>query len=136
MKIDTTHSAIACKKMICAKVDLKRMRLSTLSEQVSDTAYRVDYDLGVMLVELLADTMDVDFDSIRCHIARISKNLIFDQFFRHDAILAPHQELQYRRLAAGQQLWLFIDEHLPAFGVERQIAYLQRAPEQLARSAQ
>jgi hypothetical protein len=35
-----------------------------LSKQVSDTAYRVDYDLGVMLVELLADTMNVDFDSM------------------------------------------------------------------------
>src|SRR3982074_1029863 len=66
----------------------------------------------------------------------MSENLIFDEFFRHDAVLAPHQELQHRSLAAGQDLWFVIDECLPAFGVERQIAYLQRTPEQLARSAQ
>ena len=69
MKIATVTSAIVCKKIICAKIDLKRIRLFTLSKKVSDTADGVDYDLGVAVVKLLANTMDVDFNGIRRDIA-------------------------------------------------------------------
>jgi hypothetical protein len=62
--------------------------------------------------------------------------VIFDQFLRHDAILASHQQFEHGRLAGGEKLRLLVDECLPAFGVECEVRDLQCAPEQLAGAPQ
>src|SRR5438445_10720209 len=136
MKIDRMITAITCKKMIRAKIDPNRIRLLALSEKVPHTAYGVDDDIGAMIGELLAETMDIDFNGIGCDLGGQSENLVFDQLFRHHAVLATHKEFEDRRFASGQDLRLFVDERLPAFGVEHDVADMQRTSEQLAGPAQ
>src|SRR5262245_20934901 len=129
MKIDTISSAITCKKMIRAKIDLNRIRLFHLRHKVADTAYGVDCYLSAMLGKLLTETMDIDFNGIGCDLAGQSEDFVLDQLLRHDVILAPHQEFEHRSFAAGQDLRFAIDESLPAFSVKRDVARLQRTPE-------
>ena len=50
--------------------------------------------------QLLAQAMDIDFDGVGSDFPGHPENLVLDVLLGDDAILAPHQELQYRRLAA------------------------------------
>src|ERR1700730_7170312 len=99
MKADTAITAITCEKMIRAKIDLKRILLFALGNKIADAADGMNFDFGAALREVLPKTMDVDFDGIRRDLAGQPENVIFDQFFRDDASLAPHQELEHGRLA-------------------------------------
>jgi len=89
----------------------------------------MDSDLGAMTGKLPAETMNIDLNGIRRDVAVRSENVVFDQLFRDDAALMPHQEFQHRRFAGEQDLWYVVDEDLAAFGVEREIADLKRALE-------
>ena len=84
----------------------------------------MDSDLGAMTRELPAETMNIDLNGIR-RDAVGPENVVFDQLFRDDAALMPHQEFQHRRFAGEQDLWDAVDEDLAAFGVEREIADLK-----------
>src|SRR5262249_1958973 len=90
MKIDTMTTAITCRKMIRAKIDLNRIPLHGLGEEIADTAYGMDDDAGAVLGKLLAKAVNIDFDGIGGDLAGESENLVFDQLFRHNAVLAPH----------------------------------------------
>src|SRR6266576_1467274 len=88
MKIDMKTTAITCKKMIRAEIDLKRIQLLGLGEQISDTAYSMDHDVSALLGKLLPKAVNIDFDGIGGDLTGESKNVVFDQLFRHNAVLA------------------------------------------------
>src|SRR5262249_60433205 len=135
-QIEKSTSTITCRNMIRAKIDLNRRVLLGFAEEVADTSDGVNFNVGAALCELLAETMDVDLDSIGGDLARQPEDMILDQLLRYDAILSPHQQLEHRGLARRKDVRLVIDIGLPALGVERKIGDLQRAAEQLAGSAQ
>src|SRR5215813_12703447 len=136
MKTDTMITAITCRKMMRAKIDLKRIPLLALGNKIADTADGMNLDLGAVLRELLAKAMDVDFDGIGGDLAGQPEDVIFRQLFRDHAILAPHQQLEHGGLAGRQNLRLVVDIRLPALGVECEIGDLKRASKQLARPPQ
>src|SRR5262249_20252586 len=103
-----------------------------LGYEVSDAANRVDLHLRAALGQLFAQAMDIDLDRIRGDIAGQTENMVLDQFFRDNAILAAHQEFEHGSLAGCKELWLVVDERLPAFRIECKVRNLQRASEQLA----
>src|SRR5947207_1176924 len=109
MKIDMMTTAITCKKMIRAKIDLKRIQLVCLGEEVADTAYGMDDDAGAVLGKLLAKAVNINFDGIGGDLAGESENVIFGQLFRHNAVLASHQKLEDGRFTGGQNLRLVVD---------------------------
>src|SRR5712691_2510433 len=101
MKIDTITTAMTCKNMMRAKIDLNRMALLAFGDKVSDTANGADFDLGAALGKLFPKAMDIDLDRIRGDLAGQPEDMIFNQFFRDNAVLAPHQELEHRGLTGG-----------------------------------
>src|SRR5262249_38580927 len=132
MKTDTITTAMTCRKMIQAKIDLKRIALFALGNQVADAAHGMNFNLGAPLRELFAEAMDVDLDGIRGDFAGESKNMILDQLFRDHMPAAPHQQLEPGGLAGRQNLGPVVDICLAAFGVEREVGDVKRAAEQLA----
>src|SRR5262249_16039214 len=103
-----------------------------LGYEVSDAANRVDLHLGAALGQLFAQAMDIDLDCIRGDIAGQTENMVLDQFFRDNAILAPHQEFEHGSLAGCAELWLVVDERLVALSIEWKVWNLHGTCEQLA----
>src|SRR5262245_28481609 len=132
MRIAVTTMATTWRNMMRDMIDLKRSTLRVLRHDVAQATDGIDLHLCTTVRELPAQTMDVDLDGIRRNIAGDSENLVFHELLRNDIALAPHQELEHRGLAGGEDLRVFVDEDLPAFGIENNIGQAQRAPEQLA----
>src|SRR5919109_2708439 len=105
-----------------------------LGNEVSDAANGMDFHLSAALGQLFAQPMDVDLDRVRGDVAGQAENVIFNQLFGDNTVLAAHEDFKHRRLARGEDLRLVTDESLPAFGIECEVGDLQRASEQLARA--
>src|SRR5262249_5644494 len=132
MRIAVTTMATTWRNMMRDTIDLKRSTLLLLRHDVAQAAHGVDLHLGAAVRELLAQAVNIDLDGIRRDIARHAENLVFNELLRHDIALAPHQELEHRRLAGREDLRVLVDDGPPAFGLENRLATAQAPSPQLA----
>jgi hypothetical protein len=58
-------------------IDLNRITLF-LGDEISDTAYGMDLHPGALIGELLSETMNIYFNSIRRDVSRKPEDMILD----------------------------------------------------------
>jgi hypothetical protein len=116
-------------------IDWNLITLLLLCDEVSDPPNGVDLDPGATLRKLFAQTVNVDFDRIRCDFSGVAEDVILDLLLGDHTPPAAHQQLQHRGFAGRQQLRLVIDRGLPVLGIEFEIGDAQRASEQVAAPA-
>jgi len=73
-------TAITCRITMREITDLNRITF-LLGNEVSDAPDSVDLNLGTFVEELLAQAMDVNFDSIGGNLAREPENMILHLLF-------------------------------------------------------
>src|SRR5262245_56620939 len=125
-------TATTCRITMREMIDSNLGTLLLLRDQVTDAANGMNLHLCTALGKLLAQPMDVNLDRIRCHVAGMSEDVVFDLLLGDDAALAAHQELQHLGLAGREELGLVVDRGLPIPGGEFEIGDAQIAAEQLA----
>src|SRR3984885_12569730 len=109
MKMEVMTTATTCRMTMREMIDWNLITLLLLCDEVSYSPNGVNLHLGAALRKLLAQTVNVDFDGIRCDFAGVSEDVIFDLLLGNHAPLAAHQQLQHRGFAGRQQLRLVVN---------------------------
>src|SRR4051812_42079743 len=89
----------------CLKVDEVRV-LARSTETVSDTANRVDQQIGLLAVDLAADAPDIDVDDIGRWIEMKIPDLLQQHCPGHDAALVANQIFQKLKLSREKNNFL------------------------------
>src|SRR3984885_204908 len=136
MKMEVMTTATTWRITMREMIDLNLITLLLLGDEVSDSANGMNLDPGASLRKLLAQTVDVHLDRVRCDFSRVSEDVIFNLFLGNHAALAAHQQFEHRGFACRQDLGLVVDGRLPVSCIEFEIGDAQRASKQIAGPSQ
>src|ERR1700755_1255722 len=125
--ITATICIITMREMI----DLNLIALFVLRDQIADAANGVYLNLGAVLGKLLAETMNVNLNFVRCDVSGMPKDVVFDLLLGHDAPFTAHQEFEHLDLAGREKLGAIVYRGLAAPCVELKISDAKIATEQL-----
>src|SRR5260370_13224683 len=97
MKMEVMTTATTCRITMRERIDLKRITLLFLCDEVANATNCMNPDPGASLRKLPAQTVDVDLDRVRRDVSRGPKDVIFNLLLGNHAPLAAHQYLHHRR---------------------------------------
>src|ERR1700730_4622485 len=136
MKMEVMTTATTCRITMREMIDLNRITLLFLCDEVSYSTNCMNLDLGAPLRQLLAQTVNVHLDGVGRDISRMSEDVIFNLLLGNHASLAAHQQFKHRCFADRKDLGLIVYGRLAVSGIKFEIGDAERAPKQLAGPSQ
>src|SRR5260370_21440242 len=109
MKMEVMTTATTCRITMREMIDLNRITLFFLCDEVSHSTDGMNLDLGAALRKLLAQPVNVDLDRVRGDLSGMPEDMIFNLLLANHASLAAHQSLKHRCFAVRKYLRLVVD---------------------------